>query len=83
VIVLLVKVAERAACVCPVGHEKSVGETEPVSRRTLPVILPFRSAASSTVVCSGAVTVVLFEAFGRFVPPFTQPNVAVTTVSRR
>jgi hypothetical protein len=83
VIVLLVKVAESAASVCPVGHEKPAGDTEPVSRTTLPVIRPFRSATCSTDVPTGIVMVVLFEADGSWPPPFTQPKVALTTVPRR
>ena len=60
VIVLLVNVAERAASVCPVGHEKPVGaDTELVGTTTLPVICPFLSTFSVPVALTGSVIVVL------------------------
>ena len=82
VIVLWVKLAERATNVCPLGHEKPPVDTEAVSSMALPVIFPFWSAVSSTDVCTGVVMVVLFEADGCFPPPFMQPKVATTTVLR-
>ena len=81
VILLSVKVAERATSVFPQGHEKPVGDTEPVSRTTLPLIRPFLSEATSTD--TGTVTMILHEAVGRLPSPFAQPNVAVTTVLMR
>lgn len=81
VILFWVKVAERATSICPLGHEKPAGgDTELVGTTTLPVICPFLSTVSVAAVPTGSVTVVLFEADGFLRPPFTQPNVAVTTV---
>src|SRR5262249_26601274 len=83
VTLLLAKVAESAAVSCPGGQEKPTGgDTEEVSTTTLPETLPFLSDVRVAVASNGSLTVVLLVALGCFEPPFTHPNVAMTSLCR-